>query len=501
MCLFNNISVRRIRRTLLLTVVLASMLISGCGSSVQPSCSYTINDNLAPYLAPFEVFDQIYAITPARMSGDGSLELVTPYFTALFDQTRRTLSLKPIGATLQISPLPSYLRPASEADAVFGDLNTIRNLFDNAFSRLGAELVGDPLVDGLLYNDMENRFEMYFTNLGFFMAADGRIHLLHYGAWVNAGNLRCATEPTYGAPPRTLSDLDADYLINEWVRLLDQNVPGSFIGFPQVRIAYLDPASGMYLKPYRGGVVTLNPADPDQIGLVKIYHALGYAKEELQSPTNEPGTLFYVIADGKGYNIREEIYNWVGLHSGQDLAGKPVMNTLSHAAGYIDCFEAYCVILRADKTIEAYNLGERYFKTYPPPAPLPTATNEPSPTPTEPPAPKPTLTSVALNRITVKPWDTSAGLVYGLPLYIHAGVFASGSPVTDAPLYLILTLPGGGTLSYDFPLTNQQGMTSILLENFSAGNGDIIEYEVCLDMGEGQTDVCSLWFFTFRKGP
>jgi hypothetical protein len=441
----------------------------------------------------------MYAISPAKVNGEGQIELITPYFTAVFDQTRRTLALKSAREHLQLSPLPGYLRIAAPADAVYGDLSTIQSLFMNAISGLGADLVGEPLVQHLLYNDMHNRFEMYFSNLGFYMAADGKIHLLHYGAWIHAGSLSCAAQPDYGAPPRSLSSLDADYLISERVKLLDQDTPGSFLGF-SLSPAYLDPASGLYLKPYRGGVVTLNPADPDEIGLVKAYIALGFAREELVSPGNEPGTLFYVIQDGLGYNIREDIYNWVSLHSGQDLAGRPVMSTYHHANGDIVCFEAYCVIVYPDNRIETLDLGARYIKAYPPPAPEPTPTVAPSPTAATPPTIIPTVTSIVLDRVTVRPWDTAAGLIYGHPLYVHAGVFSGNSPVADAPLYLIVYIPNGATLSYVFPLTNQQGMTSIQLENFSAKNGDIVQYEVCLDIVSGP-DVCTPWFFTFRTGP
>lgn len=485
---------------LLLSVVVVSILLSACGTSAQPACSYAISESLSPYLAPFEAFDRMYAISAARINGAGQLELVTPYFTAQFDQTQRSLSLKPVNDVLQLSPLPDYLRIATAEDAVFGDLNTIYGLFAGAVSQLGSELVGLPMVEGLLYNDMANRFEMYYANLGFYMAADGKIHLLHYGAWANAGDLRCASVPDYGVPPRSLSALDADTLISERMKALEQNIPGSFIGFALGRMAYLDPTSGMYLKPYRGGVVALNPADPDEIGLVKTYLALGFAKTELEPPLNEPGTMFYMIVDGLGYNIREDIYNWVSLHSGQDLAGKPVMSTYHHSAGDINCFEAYCVIIYPDGRIEALDLGERYIKAYPPPEPLPAPTSESSPSPTTAPNPVPTITAIVLDRVTVRPWDTSAGLIYGHPLYVHAGVFSGNRPVKNAPLYLILYMPDSTTAGYQFPLTDELGMTSVLLENFTANNGDIVEYEVCLDMPDS-TDVCSPWFFTFRQGP
>ena len=74
---------------------------------------------------------------------------------------------------------------------------------------------------------------------------------------------------------------------------------------------------------------------------------------------------------------------------------------------------------------------------------------------------------------------------------ISASIFVNGVAQAGQQLILIISTPGMEPQSFDFPLTDANGKTSITLAPIEAANSTLVTYQVCIVYDDGQTECAS----------
>jgi hypothetical protein len=317
------------------------------------------------------------------------------------------------------------------------------------FNRLGSNVVGVPLT-GVITNNEKQRYEQYFSGLGFyrdFNAPPAEIHLMPYGEWV------CRSNCTYffgdaAAPQRMLdrpaSELERIFL--DYAERPGYAFTGSPIGIPQYALdGYVEMAFEnviMYFDPQNPYPVMLRPL-PTWLGMVQEAPAFSLKLDWLD---------FRESQDGLGYDIPVFLSDFIISHGGFELVGEPITHYRSLSdGGYTQCFTNMCLeyhpgaptLLR----VRATPLGAQY-------------TSRGSPL-----------------RIFVTLSDTNFPANQPVDLEVYA--LQNGQILKDIMFELVISLPVGNPQNYFVSPDSEDGVSSVTISPLNLPQGSRVSYQAC----------------------
>jgi hypothetical protein len=374
--------------------------------------------------------------------------------------------LSPLGLELGLSEPPVPL--PEQAGVVYVDGHVIYSEFVPLYRQLGgARFVGRPLTE-VHYNQDTERYEQYFENLGFYrMSTDGpeRVSLLAYGAW------KCDAKCRHQAPlsaqiqlPSLSSTLD-EIAFREVVARLGTDFTGFALSDPFLG------SDGKLEQVYENLVLVSNPDSPARVSLRPLPEKVGIQPDPMveQKDNQIEGMFFKEIESGQGYNVPQPFLDYIMLHGGEEVAGKPIGELrLEGDQVFRQCFTNLCLDYHLqndtppDLRISPAPLGQAYLDLYYQP-------QENAFTDTQ-----------ALRTISLQVWERYQFVSSDQSQEIGSSIFEGRTPLRAIEPILTLTMPDGSQTSYYFPPTGDDGQTMLRLDPIEAQNGTLIPYEVCI---------------------
>lgn len=363
--------------------------------------------------------------------------------------------LDPIGRQISISAYGNRLPSPYKVYEGFYDTYT-KKFFATRYA-------GEP-ISGVLYNSGKRRLEQYFEKMGFYTEIDDpqqAVHLLPYG--VMACGAECSDYHTIPSANIKVDVLNPASL----GRLGGYSVFGDPITVPYRA------ADGSYEQILEKVVVYIPVDNPATLRFRSVAVALNL-------PYNEPGPqkygaeekmVFYKVKGDLGYHVPEEFDQFIALHGGIEISGKPfsdpyeVPNSSPRIAR--QCFENYCLEyhpgLADGQRVQLMSAGKMYE-----------AAQKREPEEIIQFTPKTVDLIVAEKKPQITNQETQT-------IQIVVRTKKGQQPISEMASFVTLGLPGGVKLSYDLPLTNANGMAQVEIPALkSVGNSVIIPYIVCL---------------------
>ncbi|MFZ6030980.1 MAG: hypothetical protein ACOYYS_25005 [Chloroflexota bacterium] len=334
------------------------------------------------------------------------------------------------------------------------------------YERLGREVTGSPLTN-TRYNAELRRYEQYFENMGFYRMEDdptNSVNLLAYGAKV------CGAHCSY-VSTRDAVIADADLIVpspaelQQAERVVDEAAArlGVQVTGRAITPAYAG-ADGQIEQVFENLVFAIDPADPGRARVRPLSDALNIRPDQLE--THDTSKYFYAIEGGLGYNVPAYFMDYITQHGGIEISGEPM--TREYAVNERvtrQCFANLC--------LEFHQAAPEVLRVRPQPVGYIYRDLNYRPSPADTPAP--TLQSVSL-----KTWEDFPLVSQQTQQVIWAAIYDSNIPVDGVELRLTLTLPDGSQETYNMPLTDAQGQSSVTLPLISGANGTLVPYQVCV---------------------
>ena len=325
-----------------------------------------------------------------------------------------------------------------------------------------AKIVGLPLTD-VYFNPENNRVEQHFENLGFYYLKSDPVRvvkLLDYGAW------KCAeycgsiiSDGTIRSSPQVKSRI-----AQAIQRLgLDFNFTGDPLTEPYIA------SDDRWEQIFENVVIYEDSESPAKISLRPILQMLDLPSWPLETESDIPGMFFYSIEGNLGFNIPDFFRDYLKGNLGFQLSGYPVSSFVRFTEGvYRQCFENLCLdyyhSLDPELRIQPAPLGRAYKNTFYPPNKAEVA-----------------QTINKYNNINMYVWEMQATIKPNQSQVIRLKVVDGRVPLRNIEPVLKLTLPDGVDKTVRFPPTDENGLTSLILEPIQAKNGTSIEFQVCID--------------------
>ena len=332
------------------------------------------------------------------------------------------------------------------------------------YEQMGAQrYVGTPLT-GVRYNGEQNRVEQYFENVGFFQNLDGgnsEVQLMPYG------RIACADTCSALANPAAIIQVELSYgepFVSTVARMGDV-FTGSRLAGPYKK------ADGSLEVIYQNLVLYV-PSEDSQSAIPRpILADLGVLPEPLVTKLDNPNLMFYSIDGAIGHNVPLFFSNYIAQHGGFEIFGQPISELKLEDQGVASqCFANACLRYTQGGGVEPLPLGVEYkTRFYDQPA---------------------VEIQEQLAEIRIQVWEDYSQISSAEQQVIHATLFAGNQFLSGLQPYLEITLPGGGTSIYQFPLSDVNGQTQLNIPAVRAQNGTLIPYKVCLE-GFGSTEVCA----------
>lgn len=332
------------------------------------------------------------------------------------------------------------------------------------YEQMGAQrYVGSPLT-GVRYNGEENRVEQYFENLGFFKtldASNAKVQLMPYG------RIACADTCAASANPAAIVQVELPYgepFISAVAKLGD-----AFTG-PRLAGPYKK-ADGSLEVIYQTLVLYAVSDDSQSVIARPILADLGILPEPLVTKLENPNLIFVSIDGSFGHNVPLFFSNYIAVHGGLEIFGQPISELkLEDQGAASQCFANACLRFTQGGSVEPLPLGEEYkARFYDQPA---------------------VDVQEQAAEIRIQVWEDFSQISSAEQQVIHATLFAGNQFLSGLQPFLEITLPGGGTSIYQFPLSDGNGQTQLTIPAVRAQNGTLIPYKVCLE-GFGSTKVCA----------
>jgi hypothetical protein len=212
---------------------------------------------------------------------------------------------------------------------------------------------------------------------------------------------------------------------------------------------------------------------------------VGYGAAELYTPIKSQILTFIPVKDSTGHNVLNAFNNFINQNGGYAVIGLPTteLYTPADQPGVIrQCFVHLCLDFyptALEAPVRPVALGEEYISQYAYKFidEIPNITADESTTPR----------SSGLFSIYV--WENYSAVNSSTPQTISAMVFSHGVPQPRQILNLYITLPDGSLQLYTMPATNNNGRTGLTILPIAGENGEMIQYQVCLDI-QGQESIC-----------
>lgn len=329
------------------------------------------------------------------------------------------------------------------------------------YKDVGGFLIGLPLT-GVKFNSEKNRYEQYFTNVGFYRNASdepGSVHLMPYGDWFCANKCSYAMQDAIVIiDPDNQSITDIERLFFESARRLGNE----FTGPPISRTIMA--SDGNYEKAFKNIVFYTLPEDRSMVYLRPLPLLLGISPDTPVPPSGQPGMYFYQAQDELGYNVPQYFLDYITLHGSMELSGPPITHLQIKNKGIPwQCFTNYCLEYHADfpeaMRVQTVSMGNEYIEKAP--------------------VIKPKMTE-PVSSISLHAWERYPLMPSGQLQEIWMTIHENGVPLAGMEFSLTVTLPHGIQRTYYLPPTDSDGQTSILLDSIEAANGSSILYQACV---------------------
>jgi hypothetical protein len=458
----------RFRNHGILFICLVALIVSACSTN-QPASTLASS----PYLIE-PVFQQFHdflggqprlgpAISPVIVEGhvqkqylENALMIYNPELPP-----SEQYSLAPLGRQMGV-----WDEPIASTDlegVYFVEGYIVYDGFVALYEQMGAQrYVGTPLT-GVRYNGEQNRVEQYFENVGFFQNLDdpnSSVQLMPYGS------IACADICSSFASPAEIIQVDLPYE-EPFVSAVEQ-LGESFTG---VRLVGPYKKADGTLEVIYQNIVLVSNAEGSRAAPRPILADLGIASDPLVTRLDNPNLTFYAIDGELGYNVPVFFADYINQNGGFETFGPPISELKpADQGGANQCYVNACLHYAEGIGVQPLPLGTEYkARFYDQPA------NEVQTQPTE---------------IRIQVWEDFSQISSAEQQVIHATLFAGNQFLPGLQPYLEITLPGGGTSIYQFPLSDVNGQTQLTIPSVRAQNGTLIPYKVCLE-GFGSTEVCA----------
>jgi hypothetical protein len=378
------------------------------------------------------------------------------------------LTLVPLG-TLLVAP------PSGPQPKVF---ENFLGMYDNLY---GALYVGKPLTGGR-YNSDKRRYEQYFEKMGFYQLVDdprSTVHLMAYGSF--ECDAYCTFQPSYeGSVSGWNKGVEYPGIVSI-NRLGGIGIFGSPVSQPYTA---KDGAVEQVLE----NVAYYIPKDNPSTILLRPLPLLLHVREEAPGPQiygSAQGMVFYQMQNGLGYHVPKVFDNFIALHGGTALSGKPTSDPfyaeVNGAKMPEQCFENYCLeydtAAPEGKQVHLVDLGSQYRKQF---------VNEDKWVFQF--SPKTTVLKVSELHAQISSRENQ---VIQVMVYQANGLL----PMSDIDAVLVVAMPDGTKASFNVPSTDLQGASSVILSAITnAANGTVVPFVVCLNVPT-DTQICEAGSF------
>lgn len=432
-------------------IIMAALLLSGCADSTPQTPAYSVIPELEPLYS---------RLGGAALLGPAiSAEIYKPdgmkyqYFSAAvlqYDPRSGVAALRNLDASLMPSEAPNG--EALEGGMLIGEYwapPTIAALY----TWLGPENVGQP-ISNYNYDAGNRRYEMYFQKLGFYVL-DGdetqAVRLLPYGRW------GLAIEPDTGAGFKETgpNNPNAKQALDQAQTRLGTEITGALL------VQEVLDGNGNPLRIFEAVVMRFDIAKNSGVEFLPLPAMLGIGEGPLVPEIKDSRFIFQPIDGELGHNIPVDFFNLISAHGGLEVSGLPISEIFYTGDNKFvrQCFEHLCLDWsRVDQQIVLVPLGRRYYSEVYRPAP----------------------TTQPLSVLSMKVWESTPRIVPGQAQEINVYVSRDNIPQAGVTPTLKITLPDGQVYVYPMPATREDGQSFLLLPALEAGNGSLINYEICL---------------------
>lgn len=385
-------------------------------------------------------------------------------------------SLYPLGKELAISPASPTRETAIPTGARAVNGIVIYEKFVPLYDKLyGARYVGQPITE-LRINYNLQRVEQFFENVGFYQGlndSNGPVYLIPYGAYF------CGSKCSYRLD-EYWSIVKSNMAQQPFAQSLSRIGGIAVFGAP-----LLQPTIGEdgYLEQVYSNVIFYAPEDnPSMVRLRPLPLMLGYPVHSLVQKVSHDQLVFYEIETGWGHNVPKPFDEFIAMHGGPDLAGRPISEALLVEGSSLvqQCFENYCLIYdpAASESLKVRMapLGEEYLQKFPAKQEL-VVENIFTPD------------RIALTSAVDKP-----ALPPGEEQVVRMVVMQKETrqPLDRVEAKLTINYPNQSPVTYTFPPTDETGLSIVTIPaNPRVEHGDRLTYQICLNLPSEQP-ICNM---------
>ena len=328
----------------------------------------------------------------------------------------------------------------------------------------GQRYVGRPLT-GVRYISAEQRVEQYFENLGFYAnlnkPGEG-VRLMAYGSFACRGT--CAQNAAPAADNSVEIPYDEPFI--SAVEQLGEAFVGARLTGP------IQTADGAVEVVYENLVLSVSPSAPDRATPRAILSLLGTAPEALVARLDNPNVTFYSMDGDLGYNVPNVFHHYIEDNGGYEIFGQPISEVRLMGDGNPrQCFANTCLTYLTDGIVALVPMGLEYKNRF-----YEGIESETLP--------------IQQKEIRIRVWEEHSQISSREEQVIYASLFAGTTLLPGLEPYLEVILPDGGTRIFQFPPTNENGLTELTVPIVFAQNGTLVPYKVCLE-GFGISEVCA----------
>lgn len=391
-----------------------------------------------------------------------------------FDLNRpvdKTFRLVPIGVALGYVEPP--ISSADEREGVLCNGHRVAPMFLPLYEKLGKEFVGCPISE-LRFNPNRVRFEQYFESLGFYrLKGTDSVHTLDWG-WIACGE-SCRYPPNNLGPPDKKADpgyVDLQYhlhpVFKDYANRLGTDLTGFALSDPYIS------SDGRFDQIMERVVLSAaSPDSPGSVSLRPLSQELHIPVANPVAPTQAAGLFLYRTQDDMGYEIPEEVWEFILDHGGDKVSGAPITHlTVEENQLYSQCFENLCLFYDLTgtgmPTVYPMSLGYIYKSFINPPEKSEIDQLNQTPQVKE--------------RLTLNVWSSMPSVKSNQQQEIGVIASKNGKPVGGVSPILIIFLPDGSQFNISMPPTGEDGRTGIRLPSLDAPSGSLINYEICVEM-------------------
>lgn len=390
-----------------------------------------------------------------------------------FDENRpqsAKFRLVPIGVEL------GYVEPLLDTPDL-QDENPCRGhhvapMFLTAYEKLKQEFIGCPISE-LRFNPNRNRYEQYFENLGLYRLKGSEIvQTLDWG-WIACGDA-CIYSPLAKGARYSIADpgyMDLHYHLHPVFKVFAGKLGNEMTGFP-LSEPYINP-DGHFDQIMEKVVLSASSTDsPESVTLRPLSKELNIPIEPPLPSRQAPGFLLYKTQGENGYEIPEEMWEYIVEHGGFELVGIPITHLKQEEPHlYSQCFEIMC--LNYDqrdsgmRRVYPMSLGYIYKSFVNPPEKL---------------APGQLIeTPESKERLTLNVWASMPSIKTNQQQEIGVIASKNGRPEAGVTPILMIFMPDGSHFNVSMPPTGEDGRTGVRLPALDAPSGSIINFEICVE--------------------